>query len=1102
MDTPPADTGQSPPLAWQTGPTVLVALIAMLALIVTTIFVLPPGPAQALTPGYEITTTFAPASGDASTTYTTINATVEQPSLGGMTGPASAFSTSGIVGSNNSITSLWSANGTATFTFNPPVDNPILHIDRLGGFVTSASFSPTTESNTSVWTLNGPAGATLNRLSGTPHFEVVGSQIFRTPNLATAENSSCATSSASGTGCGTVQVTGAAISTLTFAITFDGVFLDNRPLDGVSVRIEVPVPEPRLTLVKTVTNDETVPGTAATTDFTLTADDSAGNAISGLSGTPAVTNAELPPGTYTLSEAGVAGYTQSITCSGGTLTGAELVLNTGDNATCTFVNNDADGDGDGVADSVDGEPANPCVPVPYAAGTQPAAGTDADCDGDGEPNATDDEPANPCVPVPYAAGTQPATGADADCDGDGAANGDDSDPGDPCATPGDPDWVELAGNDCDGDGTTVGDGDTADTNPCVPVPYAAGTQPAAGTDADCDGDGEPNATDDEPANPCVPVPYAAGTQPATGADADCDGDGEPNGTDDEPANPCVPVPYAAGTQPAAGTDDDCDGDGEPNATDDDPANPCVTNPFADAASQPANGTDDDCDGDGEPNATDDDPANPCVPVPYAAGTQPAAGTDADCDGDGAANGDDSDPGDPCATPGDPDWVELAGNDCDGDGTTVGDGDQDDGDVCVDASGTIDSCSDSDGDGVTDDVDAGPNDPCVPQGDAAWTQQATNDCDGDGTTVGDGDRDDGDVCVDASGTIDSCSDSDGDGVTDDVDADPNDPCVDPAQLAWFAPPANDCDDDGVTAQDGDLNDNDACVDAAGSACFRIDGRVWFDQDRGADQDPGEVDLSGIRLVLIDTASGQAIDEAFTASPYQFNDVARGTYRIELDASTLPAGVGITFEEDGSRNESLTVSIVNSDVLSQDFGYATTQVCGQLVSGSTTAPAGTALTVVDSAGNSFVTTTDAGGQYCVEGTLDNPLMAGTASVSASFGGSQVTDTVGLIAGTSAVRNLRVTPVAAATPAPTATPLPTPTATPLPTPTATPLPTPTATPLPIPTATPLPTPQPTPRAALAFTGSSSGTLLPVGCLLLASGAAFVALGARRRSATDRTD
>ena len=903
----------SPSRCWRTDPNILITVLATLALIVTTVFVLPPGAAHALTPGYEITTTYAAGSGDASTTYTNINATVEQPSLGDMTGPASAFSTGGIVGSNNSITSVWSANGTATFTFNPPVDNPILHLDRLGGYRTTAGFPASTDSNTSVWTLNGPAGATLNRLSGTPHFEVVGAQIFRTPNVATAENSSCATSSASGTGCGSVQITGSAISTLTFGITFDGPFLNGDPLDGVSLRIEVPIPEPQLTLVKTVTNDETVPGTAGPADFTLTADDNAGNAISGLSGTPAVTNAQLPAGTYTLSETGVSGYTQSITCSGATLSGTELVLNTGDNATCTFVNNDADGDGDGVADSVDDEPANPCVPVPYAAGTQPAAGTDGDCDGDG------------------------------------AANADDSDPGDPCATPGDPGWVELSTNDCDGDGTTVGDGDTADTNPCVPDPYAAGTQPAAGTDGDCDGDGEPNASDDEPANPCVPVPYAAGAQPA-------------------------------------------------------------------------------------------------------------AGTDGDCDGDGAANADDSDPGDPCATPGDPGWVELSTNDCDGDGTTVGGGDSNDADSCVDA------------------ADPGPS---------------SNDCDGDGTTVGDGDQDDTDVCVDASGRIDSCSDSDGDGITDDVDSDPLDPCAPQGDAAWTQQGTNDCDGDGTTVGDGDQDDTDVCVDAIGSACFRIDGRVWFDEDREADQDSGEVDLSGIRLVLIDTASGQAIDEAFTASPYEFNDVPRGTYRVELDASTLPAGVGITFEEDGSRNESLTVSIVNNDVLSQDFGYATTQVCGQLLSGSTPAPSGTALSVVDSAGNSFDTTAGAGGQYCVEGTLDNPLIAGTASVSASFGGSLVTETVSLVAGTSVVRDLVVTPVAAVIPAPTATPLPTPTATPLPTPTAVPLSTPTAV-----------TPAPAPRASLAFTGSSSGTLLLVGGLFLASGAAFVALGARRRSAAVETD
>lgn len=96
--------------------------------------------------------------------------------------------------------------------------------------------------------------------------------------------------------------------------------------------------QPRLTLVKTVTNDNG--GTAAVTAWTLAA--AGPTNISGTSGSAAVTNAAVNAGTYTLSESGgPAGYTMgSWSCTAGTLTGSSLVLTPGQNATCTINNND------------------------------------------------------------------------------------------------------------------------------------------------------------------------------------------------------------------------------------------------------------------------------------------------------------------------------------------------------------------------------------------------------------------------------------------------------------------------------------------------------------------------------------------------------------------------------------------------------------------------------------------------------------------------------------------------------------------------------------------------------------------------------------------
>ncbi|WP_011579396.1 MULTISPECIES: DUF6923 family protein [Chelativorans] len=94
-----------------------------------------------------------------------------------------------------------------------------------------------------------------------------------------------------------------------------------------------------LTLQKTVVNDNG--GTATVADFTLSA--SGPTPISGTSGDPAVTNAPVDAGAYTLSETGPAGYGALYSCSvdgGAAVDGANLILDSGQNAVCTITNDD------------------------------------------------------------------------------------------------------------------------------------------------------------------------------------------------------------------------------------------------------------------------------------------------------------------------------------------------------------------------------------------------------------------------------------------------------------------------------------------------------------------------------------------------------------------------------------------------------------------------------------------------------------------------------------------------------------------------------------------------------------------------------------------
>jgi len=93
-----------------------------------------------------------------------------------------------------------------------------------------------------------------------------------------------------------------------------------------------------LTLLKTVTNDNG--GTAVNTDWTLAA--AGPTPISGVDGDMSITAADVDAGVYTLSESGGPdGYTADPwTCVGGSLSGDQLTLGSGESAVCTVVNDD------------------------------------------------------------------------------------------------------------------------------------------------------------------------------------------------------------------------------------------------------------------------------------------------------------------------------------------------------------------------------------------------------------------------------------------------------------------------------------------------------------------------------------------------------------------------------------------------------------------------------------------------------------------------------------------------------------------------------------------------------------------------------------------
>ncbi|MGI9187316.1 MAG: prealbumin-like fold domain-containing protein, partial [Gaiellales bacterium] len=97
-------------------------------------------------------------------------------------------------------------------------------------------------------------------------------------------------------------------------------------------------PVPQLHLRKVVVNDNG--GTATTQDFTLTANGTGSNDLSGVS--PVDSGAGLLPDTWTLSETTMPGYTASawVCIGGGTQNGSTITLGYSQSATCTITNDD------------------------------------------------------------------------------------------------------------------------------------------------------------------------------------------------------------------------------------------------------------------------------------------------------------------------------------------------------------------------------------------------------------------------------------------------------------------------------------------------------------------------------------------------------------------------------------------------------------------------------------------------------------------------------------------------------------------------------------------------------------------------------------------
>jgi hypothetical protein len=126
--------------------------------------------------------------------------------------------------------------------------------------------------------------------------------------------------------------------------------------------------------------------------------------------------------------------------------------------------------------------------------------------------------------------------------------------------------------------------------------------------------------------------------------------------------------------------------------------------------------------------------------------------------------------------------------------------------------------------------------------------------------------------------------------------------------------------------------------------RITGNVYDDADGSGTRDTGEPDITGVVVQLfaagadatLGTADDVLVTTATTASPYEFENLLVGAYRVAVDTTTLPAGFEATNDADGGADSHVDVMLAaDQSATGVDFGYhpAPTVAAGSLGSQST-------------------------------------------------------------------------------------------------------------------------------------------------------------------------
>src|SRR5206468_1597066 len=126
-------------------------------------------------------------------------------------------------------------------------------------------------------------------------------------------------------------------------------------------------------------------------------------------------------------------------------------------------------------------------------------------------------------------------------------------------------------------------------------------------------------------------------------------------------------------------------------------------------------------------------------------------------------------------------------------------------------------------------------------------------------------------------------------------------------------------------DIDLGD---CPPAAAS----VGDRVWSDTNANGIQDAGEAGINGVTVRLLDVYGSEVATTTTSGDGnYTFGNLNAGTYKVQVLAASLPAGVAPTYDLDGigTPNVATLTLAAGSNRTDVDFGYRGTGSVGDRV-----------------------------------------------------------------------------------------------------------------------------------------------------------------------------